>query len=149
MTGPTITRRGAFALPLAFGLPLAAGAGGSDPVIPAFARWRAAERAWRNAPRDTIAEEQANQPLYDAAAEAFDALCACQPITPEGVALLARGMLRACGPDFEPLGDGAPRDPMNWRPEHFRPEPGDLTLEANAVRALWGVIAAAEALSRS
>ena len=39
MTCLQITRRAAFALPVALGLPVAARAGGSDPIFAAFADW--------------------------------------------------------------------------------------------------------------
>lgn len=145
MTGPKITRRWAFAAPLALS-PLVARAEPSSGKVPAaFARWRAAEIAWNEAAEEVgrmpgpPAEAEAwSDALYEAAGKAHNALSRLSPTAPIETGMLALATLRGLAGDAGL--PGMPSDPLAWRPVHFAFRQGDGDLEACAFRSLWGII---------
>lgn len=154
MNAPTITRRGAFAAPLALA-PIATFAETTRGELPAaFARWRASEIAWNEAAEEVArmpgppAEAEAwSDALYDAAGLAHDALSRLTPASPIETGMLALAALRGKAGDAGL--PGMPSDPLAWRPAHFAFRQGDGDLDAIAFRCLWGVVSSSGVLALS
>lgn len=150
MTRANITRRGAFAAPLALAaIPANAAQVGkiSDDMRAAFARWRFAEIAWNDA-AEKVGQmlapnreaERLSDLLYHAAGEAHDALSRLPATSLPEAGMHALAGLRSIAGEFGR--PGMPSDPLEWTPAHFSFAPDDADVEAAGFRSLWAIVSA-------
>ena len=132
-----LTRRAAFAAPLALGLPVASLSDEHDPAIAAFAAWRFAAMDHVRLCDGNHPEEVGNAACA-VSAKMLTALARVQATTIEGVRLQLLGAIYSAG---DP-GRGCPGDPLNWRPEHFNAS--GYEMDDAALPILWSAVRALE-----